>query len=135
MKIKIYSLSLLLIAIMTFGLIGCATFSILSSNRWLEYELAPSRISYSGISFMEGRLFDGSRFSVFYDKEIENDSRFYYGILRQDFGWHLDGDTWRGPSTARNVKHGYMYVNPSRQVAIYRFLDGGYGSFKVRIEN
>lgn len=136
MKIKRHSLCLLIAitAIMTLGLTGCATLATTSTNRWLEYELPPSRINYSGNSFMEGRLSGGSRFYVFYDEEIDNDARFYWVILRQDFGWHLDGDTWRGPSTARNVKHGHMYVNPQRRVAIYRFPDGTYTAFKVNIE-
>jgi len=115
-------------------LIGCATFATPNTDRWLEYEIPPSRISYSGRAIMEDRLSDGSRFYVFYERITDDDVRFYWVIMRQDFGWRLDGDTWRGSSDARNVKRGHMYVNPRRQVAVYVHPERTYDVFMVRIE-
>jgi len=131
MKFKTYFLCLS----MALGLTSCATFVTANTDRWLEYEIPPSRITHSGRTIMEDRLSDGSRFFVFYESISNEDARFYWVIMRQDFGWRLDGDIWRGASTARNVKRGHMYVNPRRQIAIYIHPNGTWDVFRVGIEN
>ena len=123
---------------------GCASFSSADTNKWIGHELPPSRINYTGNSFMEGRLSDGTVFHVFFDSSIRNNSIHYYSILMQDFGWRSDGDGWtgttiidswgfrRGPTTPRR---GHMYINPSRQVAVYFFPGRStIEAFGVRLE-
>jgi hypothetical protein len=126
-------------------LVGCATFSTVTTNRWIGHELAPSRINYTGNSFMEGRLSDGTIFHVYFNSATSNDATHYYNILMQDFGWHLTGDGWRGTVTTdgwgitrgpTRPRRGYMYINPSRQVAIYFFPGRAtFEAFGVRLEN
>lgn len=82
-------LSIILIAFLTISLTSCATYITMNTNKWLEYELPPSRIVKNGEAFLEGDLSDGSIFSVFFDKKIDEDARYYHVILWQDFGWKL----------------------------------------------
>ncbi|MDR2481894.1 MAG: hypothetical protein LBD07_06390 [Spirochaetaceae bacterium] len=117
------------------GMTGCATFSTANTNIWIEYEIPPSKVNYSGEIIMEAQLSDGSKCYVLFDDDISNDSDYYYSILMQDFGWHLNGDKWSGPVLeVRQCKLGYMYLNPKRQVAIYFYPKGTYDAFGVRIE-
>jgi len=126
---------LLIIFTFSFGIIGCVTFSTANSGIWLEYEIPPSRINNSGRTIMDGNLSDGSKFYVFYDEEIDRDSRHYYVILYQDFGWRLNSGVWSAPQNARERKRGHIYVNPKRRVAVYFDPAGDYAAFKVKIEN
>ncbi|WP_366187363.1 hypothetical protein [Flavobacterium ovatum] len=114
---------------------GCSVYSTATTNKWLEYELPPSKIIENGTVFYEGKLSDGSLFSVFYDNDINNDGDYYNAILRQDFGWQrIDSKSWKGSDFARNNKAGHIYINPYRQVAIYYYPDGKYhNAFKVSI--
>ena len=123
----------------TLWMLGCASFSTASSNRWFEYELLPSNIKLTGEVFMTVRLSDGSMCYVSYDEEIYSDGEFYYVILMQDFGWHRDVEgkwSWRGTvdSKPRRPKLGHMHINPQRQVALYFYPSETYGVFKVQIE-
>jgi len=127
-------LSIILIAILTISLTNCATYSTMNTNKWLEYELPPSRIVKNGEVFFEGKLSDGSRFSVFADEKINDDARYYHVMLWQDFGWKLqDNKTWTSPQGVRERKLGHIYINPSRQVAVYYYPDREYSVFKVTI--
>ena len=124
-----------MLAILILLATGCASLSTANTDRWLEYELPPSRVNYSGDNLMEVKLSDGSICYVFFDDDISNDSDYYYSLLMQDFGWHLNGDKWSGPVLdVRQTKLGYMYLNPKRQVAIYFYPKGTYDAFKVKIE-
>jgi len=123
----------ILITVLMFGIFSCTTFATKNTDTWLAYEIPPSMINYYGEKIMEAQLSDGSTFYVFYDKEINNDARFYYVILMQDFGWRLNDHIWSAPSNARNTSRGYMYVNPKRQVAVYFFPEGTYDVFKLNI--
>ena len=122
------------IAFLTIGTVSCAVYPSANTNSWLGYELPPSKISYDGKEFFEGKLSNGSMFSVFYDEEIENDATYYYNMLMQDWGWRLNGDTWRAPQNSRVVKLGYIYVNPSRGVAVYFYPHNTHSAFKVSIK-
>jgi hypothetical protein len=125
----------LFFAVSAIILSGCASLSTANTNRWLEYELPPSKINYSGNNLMEVKLFDGSTCYVFYDDDIGKDSDYYYSLLMQDFGWNLNGDKWSGPVLeVRQTKLGHMYLNPKRQVAVYFYPNGNYDAFKVKIE-
>lgn len=85
-----------------------------------------------GRFFFEGKLSDGTPFSVFADEKIDDDARFYHAILWQDFGWKLKDDkTWTAPQDARERKLGHIYINPSRRVAVYYYPDRNYSAFKV----
>lgn len=123
------------IAFLAIGFSSCSTtYTTAGTNKWLEYELPPSRILSNGKVFFEGKLSDGSTFSVF-DNEINSeDARYYHVMLWQDFGWKLKDDkTWTAPQDARERKLGYIYINPSRQVAVYYYPDREYSVFKVNI--
>lgn len=112
--------------------VGCAVYSTVTTNKWLEYELPPSKIVKNGTIFFEGKLSDGTPFSVFADEKIDDDARFYHVILWQDFGWKLKDDkTWTAPQDARERKLGHIYINPSRRVAVYYYPDRNYSAFKV----
>jgi hypothetical protein len=104
----------ILITFFVISLIGCATYATMNTNKWLEYELPPSKIIKNGKVFFEGKLSDGSRFSVFFDEEIDDDdARYYHVMLWQDFGWKLqDNKTWTSPQGARERKLGHIYINP-----------------------
>ena len=130
-------LCLFFIAFFAIGINSCTTvYLTASSNKWLEYELAPSTITENGDAFFKGKLSDGSIFSVFADSKIAADGDFYNAILRQDFGWKKrDDKTWTSPQGAREHKLGYIYINPSRLVAVYYYPDGKYHTaFKVKID-
>jgi hypothetical protein len=125
-------LSIILIAFSIISISGCAIYATMNTNKWLEYELPPSRIEEDGDAFFEGILSDGSNFSVFFDKKTAEDARFYHVTLWQDFGWTLKDDkTWTSPQGARERKLGHIYINPSRQVAVYYYPDRKYSVFKV----
>lgn len=126
----------ILITFFTISLIGCAMYTIASTNRWLEYELPPSKIIKNGETFCEGKLSDGSKFSVFFDEKIDaDDARYYHVMLWQDFGWKLqDNKTWTSPQGTRERKLGHIYINPNRRVAIYYYPDREYSVFKVNID-
>jgi hypothetical protein len=125
----------LVIMALAFGILGCATFSTANTDTWIEYEIPPSKVNYIGEIIMESKLSDGSKCHVFFDDDINNDSDYYYSLLMQDFGWHLNGQKWSGPVLeVRYHKLGYIYLNPKRQVAIYFYPKGTYDAFKVRIE-
>ncbi|WP_316787084.1 hypothetical protein [Pedobacter frigiditerrae] len=127
-------LSFILIAFLTISLTSCATYTTINSNKWLEYELPPSRIVQNGQVFFEGKLSDGSMFSVFTDDKIQEDARYYHIMLWQDFGWTLKDDkTWVSPPSARHRKLGHIYINPSRGAAVYYHPDREYSVFKVTI--
>ena len=123
------------IALLTIGLNSCAIHSTPSTNKWLKYELPPSMITQDGKVFFEGKLSDGSTFSVFTDQTIAEDADYYGAMLRQDFGWQRrDSKTWTGGQNAREIKLGYLYINPNRRVAVYYYPDGKYKTaFKVKI--
>lgn len=117
-------------------LVGCATiYSTATTNKWLEYELPPSKIVQNGEVFFEGKLSDGSMFSVFADEKIDADANYYNAMLRQDFGWQRrDSETWTGGQDVRKIKVGHIYINPNRRVAIYYYPEGKYHNvFKVNI--
>lgn len=126
--------SFILIVFLAINLTGCAIYATMNSNKWLEYELPPSKIVNNGEVFFEGNLSDGSRFTVFADVIIDNDATFYHVTLWQDFGWKLKDDkTWTAPQDARERKLGHIYINPSRRVAVYYYPDRTYSAFKVNI--
>ena len=117
-------------------LFGCATtYVTATTNKWLEYELPPSKIVQNGEVFFEGKLSDGSMFSVLADEKVDADASYYNAMLRQDFGWQRrDSGTWTGGQYVRDTKVGHIYVNPYRQVAVYYYPDGKYHNvFKVNI--
>ena len=128
-------LSIILIAFLTISLTSCLTYTTMNTNKWLEYDLPPSRIVKNGEVFFEGKLPDGSIFLVFFDKNIDDDdARYYHVMLWQDFGWKLqDNKTWTSPQGARERKLGHIYINPSRKVAVYYYPDREYSVFKVNI--
>lgn len=128
-------ISTILIVFLTIGLTNCATYPTMNTNKWLEYELPPSKILENGEIFFEGKLSDGSKFSVFADKIIDADANYYNAILRQDFGWQRrDSETWTSVQNARKIKVGHIYISPVRRVAVYYYPDGKYHSvFKVNI--
>lgn len=114
--------------------VGCAVYSTATTNKWLEYELPPSKVVKNGSTIFEGKLSDGSMFSVFYDNEIDNDGEYYYAMLMQDLGWRRNGDTWSAPQDSRSTKRGYIYINPNRRVAVYFYPERHFNAFKVNIE-
>lgn len=129
------SVSLLLV-FLAISLYSCATYKLATTNKWLEYELPPSKIVKNGEVFFEGKLFGGSKFSIFYDEKIDNDASFYYTMLMQDFGWSLKNDNaWTAPQGSRDKKYGHIYVNTNRLVAIYFYPERTYSAFKVKIND
>ena len=122
------------IAFLAIGIASCAVYSTATTNKWLEYELPPSKIIKNGTVFFEGKLSSGSLFSIFYDEEINDDGEYYYAMLMQDWGWRRSGDTWSAPQSSREVKRGHIYVNPSRRVAVYFYPERNFNVFKVSIE-
>ena len=125
----------ILITFFAISLIGCATYATMNSNKWLEYELPPSKIIRNGKVFFEGKLSDGTTFSVFADEKIDDDAKYYHVMLWQDFGWKLKDDkTWTAPQYARERKLGHIYINPSRRVAVYYYPNRTYSAFKVNID-
>jgi hypothetical protein len=123
------------IPFLTIGFNSCGVYTTASTNKWVKYELPPSLITQNGSVFFEGKLSDGSKFSVFADQKIAEDADFYNAILRQDFGWQRrDSKTWTGGQNVREIKDGYIYINPNRRVAVYYYPDGKYHTaFKVKI--
>jgi hypothetical protein len=122
------------IAFLAIGFVSCGIYTTARTNRWLEYELPPSRIIKNGKVFFEGRLSDGSMFSVFADEKIDDDARYYYVMLQQDFGWIFTNDeTWTASQGAREKKYGHIYINPGRRVAVYFYPDRTFSAFKVNI--
>ena len=122
------------IAFLTVGFISCAVYPKATTNKWVEYELPPSKIIKNGEVFFGERLSGGSWFSVFYDESINNDGEHYYAMLMQDWGWRRSGDTWSAPQGSRNIKRGHIYVNPSRRVAVYFYPERSFNAFKVSIK-
>ena len=131
---KIRTIRFLTIFLASILLHSCATtYTTVSTKKWLEYELPPSKIVKNGSVFFEGNLSDGSKFSVFYDDTTDNDGEHYYAMLMQDLGWRRNGDTWSAPQGSRSIKRGYIYVNPSRRVAVYFYPERHFNAFKVAI--
>lgn len=129
-------LSIILITFLTISLSGCGfgLYTTMNTNDWLEYELPPSSIVRNREVFFEGKLSDGSKFSVFADEKIDEDASFYHTTLYQDFGWKKKDDkTWTAPQSARERKLGHIYINPSRKVAVYYYPERNYSVFKVNI--
>ena len=111
-----------------------STYATSTSNVWLEFELPPSRILNNGDVFFESTLSDGTKISVYSDREITKDASYYQTLLWQDFGWTLKNDkTWEGPAGSRQRKHGYIYVNPRRGVAVYFYPERTYEAFKAKL--
>lgn len=117
-------------------LISCATpFTTATSNRWVVYELPPSNLKTNGSVFFEGNLSDGTKFSVFFDASIDMDGEHYYAMLMQDWGWSRSGNTWSAPQGSRNVKRGYIYINPRRGVAVYFYPEKHFSAFKLSMKS
>jgi len=106
-----------------------------TTDGWLEYEMPPSKINYTGDIIMETQLGNGSKCYVSFDKGMEDDGEYYYSLLMQDFGWHLEGEEWRGNIYSRRTKRGCLYLNPKRQVAVYFYPKSAYDVFKVKVES
>ena len=127
----------LILTIFIFFIYSCDSYSTYvssTSNVWLEFELPPSRILNNGNVFFERTLSDGTKVSVYSDSEITKDASYYQTLLWQDFGWNLKDDkTWVGPAGSRKRKHGYIYVNPRRGVAVYFHPDRTYEAFKAKL--
>ena len=127
---------LIFIMLFSFSFISCDVYSTATSNNWSEYELQPSKILGNGDVFFEGTLSDGSKFSVFANKEVDDDASYYYVNLMQDFGWRkVDDKNWSAPQGSREYKLARIYINPSRQVGIYFHPDGKYSAYKMKINN
>jgi hypothetical protein len=114
---------------------GCATFSTANSNTWLEYEIPPSEVKFTGEIFMRIKLLDDSVCSIFQDNDLISDAYFYKSILMQDFGWRKSGDNWVSTGYSRDYKLGCIYINPRRQVAIYFDPKGEFGIFGATVKN
>ena len=122
------------IAFLAIGLNSCTRYTTASTKRWLEYELPPSKIIKNGKVFFEGKLSDGSTFSIFADEKIDDDAEYYYVMLMQALGWRSKDDkTWTAPYDSRRHKLGHIYINPNRRVAVYFYPHGTYSAFKVNI--
>ena len=113
---------------------GCVSMSTANSNTWLEYEIPPSKIKFTGEVFMQIKLSDGSICSVFQDVDLISDAYYYHAILMQDFGWRKSGNNWHGNGYSRHYKNGCIYINPKREVAIYFDPSDEFGIFKANIE-
>lgn len=134
----IKTLGALLIAILAIILNSCTSFWIATSNtnKWIAQEIRPSEIKRNGEIFLEGKLSDGSTYFVFHDDTVEIDQYYYYNSLMQDFGWRENDNEWIGSEFySRRYKLGYIYINPSRRVAIYFYPKGTFDAFKVKINN
>lgn len=133
---KLYRIeTLLLIAFLTIILNSCASFETATAktNKWLAQEIPPSKIIKNGQVFLEGKLSDGSTYSVFQDDKIDIDQYYYYNSLYQDFGWSDNGNNWTGSVYNRRPKLGNIYINPRKRVAIYFYPKGTFAAFKVSI--
>ena len=131
-------ISAIVFSIVTLTFFNCrSSFITKNSDKWKKHELRPSQISYSGDVFFTSELDDGISFEVFWDKVAEDDGKFYYNILMDDFGWNKNSEgNWsaRDSYTVRRVKSGYIYVNPVRKAAIYfNPSTDKYNAFKVRL--
>jgi len=125
-------LNIILITFLSISFASCTVYSSINSNKWLEYELPPSRVVKNGNIFFEGKLSDGNSFHVFSDYQTTEDENYYYSMLYQDFGWRSkDDDTWTGSQYSRRPKLGCIYINPQRSVAVYFWPKGTYSAFKV----
>ena len=122
-------------------LIGCATQPpqiqpTETLNRWLEYSIAPSRITRTGDIIMRSVLFaDGAYIVVYFDPALVADAYFYQSMLMHDFGWRRSPDGgWTGSGLSRDRRDGIMYANPLRRVALYFFPSRGtFEIFRVKI--
>jgi hypothetical protein len=124
----------ILIMISTLSFNSCDVYSTATSTNWFEYELQPSKIQKNGNVFFEGTFSDGSKFSVFANKEIDDEARYYYVNLMQDFGWRkVDDKNWSAPQGSREYKLGHIYINPNRRVALYFDPEGKYSAYKLNI--
>lgn len=133
---KIFNYISIISTILIFN--SCASFMTATSNtnKWIAQEIRPSEIKKNGDIFLEGKLSDGSTFSVFMDDTINIDQYYYYNSLMQDFGWRNDGDEWTGSVySVRNYKKGNIYINPRKRVAVYFYPKGTFDAFKVIINN
>jgi len=130
---KLFWLNYILIA---FIVIGCASFATINTNKWIEYEILPSIVENNFV-ILRSKLSDGTEFIVVEDDEMNSsDAKYYYSLLMQDFGWHLEGDSWKGPILeVRRTEIGKLYVNPMRKIAIYFYPRGTYGVFRVIFES
>ena len=128
---KISTVKVLFILLVTILFNGCGVYTTVSSNKWGEYELPPSKIVKDGSTFFKGKLSDGTDFFVFYDDLVDNDGEYYYAMLMQDLGWRRNGDEWSAPQGTRSYKRGCIYVNPRRHVAVYFYPDKNFNAFKL----
>ena len=131
---KTITSTLLTIFLASILMYSCSIHTTVSTNRWLEYELPPSKIVKDGSVFFVGKLSGGSKFSVFYDDEINNDGEYYYAMLMQDLGWRRNSDTWSAPQYSHSIKRGHIYVNPGRRVAVYFYPERHFIAFKISIK-
>ncbi len=130
-------ITFLIIIVTTIIFNSCASYTLSTpKKKWLEFELPPSKITKSGEVFFEGKLSSNSKFVVFFDEKIEKDENYYYTMLMQDFGWNSSSnDKWTAPQGTRNTKLGHIYINSSRQVAVYFYPQKTYSAFKINIKN
>ena len=130
-------ISAIVFSIITLTFFNCRSIYIAKNDdRWKKFELRPSQVSLSGDTFFTSRLDDNTPFVVLWDKVVQDDAKFYYNVLMDDFGWTLGiNDIWTGdPYTVRRKKNGHIYVNPKRKVAIYfNPVTDKYRTFKVII--
>ncbi len=114
--------------------VGSALYLNADSNKWLEYDLPPSKITKNGHSFFNGSLGgDNSSFFVFYDSELSVDADFYYNLHMESRGWtRVSKDNFQGYG-AQHPKRGHLYINPKRRVAIYYYPKENFNVFKVDI--
>jgi hypothetical protein len=134
-KIKIPKIWLRILVILMFFINGCASISTANSNTWIEHEIPPSQVKFTGEIFMQIKLSDSSICSVFQDDDLISDAYFYESILMQDFGWRKSGDNWAGNGYSRDYKLGCMYINPRRQVAIYFDPQDEFSIFRASVKN
>ncbi len=136
--------SVLIASIVAFTIYSCGSasnYTSKTSNSWGEYELRPSKITKDGEPFYSNRLDDGTRFVVSYDYKVSKDVDFFYYKLMQDFNWYENAKGgWSGKTgdyfgNVRRYKVGHLYVNPSRNVALYfnPKNDGRYSAYKVKL--
>ena len=124
-------LNIILIAFFSISFASCTVYSSINTDNWLEYDIPPSQIVRDGKPFFGGKLSDGNSFHVFQDWQIDEDGRYYYNMLMQNFGWRLNQGTWRGNGYSRDAKRGCIYINPKKEVAVYFWASGDYSAFKV----
>jgi hypothetical protein len=129
-------------SLLIFVIIGCTTIEVPTEKHardrgylvktWLEYEVPPSKIDFSGKSFAEVKLSKDTIVSIFYEN-IGSNAEYYYGLLMQDLGWERNEDKWYGHrDKVRKIKRGYIYLNPTRCIAIYFYPEKGYEVFKAK---